>query len=457
MLRADSLADLLGGRLEAAPGARLEISDLVSDSRRVTPGAGFVALPGEAMDGHAFVADAARRGAALAVVGATFLPGAETPPLLIWVPETAAALRAACARRISQLGATVVGVTGSVGKTTAKEMCALALSGRPTSRTPGNLNTWTQIPLHVLGLEPPVERLVIEMAMTAPGEIADLAGFTHPTYGVLLNVGQAHIGRLGSEAAIADAKAELLAALPADGAAILNADDPRVVGVAARSHAPLRWFGEESPEATWRVEDAALDGVLGSRAVLVGPDGRAQVRLRAPGRHLLLDAAAAAAVAFCFGVGIGEAAERIGDFAPAEHRGEVIAGLRGSTLVDDSYNSSPTSLAAALELLRVSAAPERLAIIGDMLELGDRTLSAHREAGRRAAGAATRLIAVGEQAEVVAAAAVAAGMAAAAVAQAGDAEGAAELAIPLLRPGTVVLVKGSRGIGLDLVVRRLLP
>jgi UDP-N-acetylmuramoyl-tripeptide--D-alanyl-D-alanine ligase len=213
----------------------------------------------------------------------------------------------------------------------------------------------------------------------------------------------------------------------------------------------------ESPEATWRVEDAALDGVLGSRAVLVGPDGRAQVRLRAPGRHLLLDAAAAAAVAFCFGVGIGEAAERIGDFAPAEHRGEVIAGLRGSTLVDDSYNSSPTSLAAALELLRVSAAPERLAIIGDMLELGDRTLSAHREAGRRAAGAATRLIAVGEQAEVVAAAAVAAGMAAAAVAQAGDAEGAAELAIPLLRPGTVVLVKGSRGIGLDLVVRRLLP
>ena len=243
MLRADSLAELLGGRLEAAPGARLEISDLVSDSRRVTTGAAFVALPGEAMDGHAFVADAARRGAALAVVGETFRPGAETPPLLIRVPDTAAALRAACSRRIAQLGATVVGVTGSVGKTTAKEMCALALSGRPTARTPGNLNTWTQIPLHVLRLEPPVERLVIEMAMTAPGEIADLAGFTHPTYGVLLNVGQAHIGRLGSEAAIAQAKAELLAALPRDGAAILNADDPRVVGVAAQSRAPVRWFG----------------------------------------------------------------------------------------------------------------------------------------------------------------------------------------------------------------------
>ena len=456
MLLADSLADLLGGRLEAPPGASREISDLVSDSRQVTPGAGFVALPGEAMDGHAFVADAARRGAALAVVGEAFQPGAEAPPLLIRVPDTAAALRAACSGRIAQLGATVVGVTGSVGKTTAKEMCALALSGRPTARTPGNLNTWTQIPLHVLRLEAPVERLVVEMAMTAPGEIADLAGFTHPTYGVLLNVGQAHIGRLGSEEAIAQAKAELLAALPPDGAAILNADDPRVVGVAAQSRAPVRWFGEESPEAAWRVADIAADGVLGSRGVLVGPDGRAPIRLRAPGRHLLLDAAAAAAVAACFGVGIAEAAGRIGEFAPAEHRGEVMDGLQGSTLVDDSYNSSPTSLAAALEVLRASGAPERLAIIGDMLELGDRTLSAHREAGRRAAGAATRLIAVGEQAEVVAAAAVAAGMPAAAVAQAADADRAAELALPLLRPGAVVLVKGSRGIGLDRLVQRLL-
>lgn len=457
MLRADTLADLLGGRLEAPAGAGLEVSDLVSDSRRVTSGAGFVALLGEQMDGHAFVADAARRGAALAVVGEAFPREQEAPPLLIRVADTAAALRAACSRRLAQLGATVVGVTGSVGKTTAKEMCALALAGRPTARTPGNLNTWTQIPLQVLRLEPPVERLVVELAMTAPGEIADLAGFTHPTYGVLLNVGQAHIGRLGSEEAIARAKAELLEALPPDGAAILNADDPRVVGVSSRSRAPVRWFGEESPDALWRVADVAADGVLGSRAVLVGPDGRAPIHLRVPGRHLLLDAAAAASVASCFGVGIAEAAERIGEFAPDEHRGQVIDGLRGSAVVDDTYNSSPTSLAAALEVLRASGAPERLAIIGDMLELGDRTLSAHREAGRRAAAAATRLIAVGEHAEVVAAAAVAAGMPAASVAQAADADGASELALAVLRPGTVVLVKGSRGIGLDRVVQRLVP
>ena len=456
MLRADTLAGLLGGRLIAPADASLEISDLVSDSRAVTPGAGFVALPGEEMDGHAFVADAARRGAALAVVGEAYLDGPEAPPLLIRVGDTAVALRAACSRRIGELGATVLGVTGSVGKTTAKEMCALALAGRPTARTPGNLNTWTQIPLHVLRLVPPVERLVVEMAMTGPGEIADLAAFTHPSVGVLLNVGQAHIGRLGSEAAIADAKAELLEALPGDGVGVVNADDPRVVGVAGRSRAPLHWFGEASRQAVWRVEEVEAGGMLGSRATLVGPDGRASLRLRAPGRHLLLDAAATAAAAAAFGVGVSEVAERLAEFAPGEHRGRALPGRAGSTVIDDSYNSSPGSLAAALEVLSGSGAADRLAIIGDMLELGDRTLAAHREAGRRAAVAATRLIAVGAQAAVVAGAAVAAGLPGAVVAQAEDAGRAAELALPLLGPGTVVLVKGSRGLGLDAVVERLL-
>jgi UDP-N-acetylmuramoyl-tripeptide--D-alanyl-D-alanine ligase len=455
VLRADTLAGLLGGRLEAAPDARLEIADLASDSRLVVPGGGFVALPGEEMDGHAFVADAAHRGAALAVVGEGYAAGPEDPPLLIRVADTAAALRAACSRRLAELGATVVGVTGSVGKTTAKEMCALALAGRPTARTPGNLNTWTQIPLSVLKLEPPVECLVVEMGMTARGEIADLAAFTHPRVGVVLNVGQAHIGRLGSEEAIADAKAELLDALPADGAAVLNADDPRVIQLEPRSPAPVRWFGEASPAATWRVEDVEPDGVLGIRATLVGPDGRAPLWLRTPGRHLLLDAAAAAAVASALGVGIAEAAARLGEFAPAGHRGQILPGRGGSTLIDDSYNSSPTSLAAALQVLRESGALERLAIIGDMLELGDRTLAAHRDAGRRAAEAATGLIAVGPHAATVAGSAVAAGLPRAVVEEAEDAEQAADLALARLHPGTVVLVKASRGIGLDEVVERL--
>jgi len=229
-----------------------------------------------------------------------------------------------------------------------------------------------------------------------------------------------------------------------------------VIGVAGRSRAPLHWFGEASRKATWRVEELEAGGLLGGRATLVGPDGRVPLRLRAPGRHLLLDAAAAAAVAAFFGVGLREVAERLAEFAPADHRGRVLPGREGSTVIDDSYNSSPSSLAAALELLGGSGAADRLAIIGDMLELGDRTLAAHREAGRRAAVAATRLIAVGAQAALVAGAAVAAGMPGAAVAQAEDADQAAALALPLIGPGTVVLVKGSRGIGLEAVVERLL-
>jgi len=455
VLRADTLAALLGGRLEAAPGARLELRDLVSDSQAVSPGAGFIALPGTTLDGHSFIPDAVARGAVLAVVSDRYRPQGTAPPLLIRVPDTAAALRAACSRRLSQLGSTVVGVTGSVGKTTAKEMCALVLAGRPTSKTPGNLNTWTQIPLHVLRLEPPVERLVVEMAMTAPGEIADLASFTHPRIGLFLNVGQAHIGLLGSEEAIAEAKAELLDALPTErGSAVLNADDPRVVRVASRSRAPVRWFGITS-DAPWRVEEVTEDGVWGTRATLVGPDGRAPLHLRAPGRHLLLDAAGAAAVGAALGVGVAEAASRLSEFAPALHRGQVFRGRSGVLVIDDSYNSSPSSLTAALEVLALSGAAERLAIIGDMLELGSHTAAAHHEAGRLVARAATRLIAVGENAGIVAAAAVAAGMRDTSVERAEDADTAAGIALRRLSPGMAVLVKGSRALRLEKVVEHL--
>lgn len=455
MLPADALARLLGGRLETAPGAGLDLTDLVSDSRLVTPGAGFIALRGERTDGHAFVAEAARRGARLAVVSDDLPLDGAAPPALIRVADTARALRGACARRIDELEATVVGVTGSVGKTTAKEMCALALAGRPTARTPGNLNTWTQIPLHVLRLEPPVERLVVEMAMTARGEIADLASFTRPRVGVLLNVGQAHIGLLGSEEAIAGAKAELLDALPPEGAAVLNADDPRVAAVAFRSRAEVLWFGAESHAARWRVEGVVEEGLKGTRAVLRAPGGSVALRLRVPGRHLLLDAAAAVAAASTFGVGAAEAAERISAFAAPEHRGRIVPGRRGSTLIDDSYNSSPTSLAPALQTLAQSGAQERLAIIGDMLELGERAPAAHREAGAGAARAATRLIAVGEQAATMADGAVAAGLPLERVERARDADEAAALAERHLGPATLVLVKGSHALHLETVIERL--
>jgi len=436
------LARLFGGRLEGAGEPSAPLVAIETDSRNVRPGGAFVALTGERLDGHVHVG-AARE-----------LPDGH-PPLLLRVDDTAAALRRACRARLDELGCAVVGVTGSVGKTSAKELCALALGGRDAAATPGNLNTWTGIPISVLGLTPPVGVFVAEMAMSAPGEIRDLCSFARPRTGVLLNVGLAHVELLGSLAAIADAKAELLESLPADGVAVCNADDPEVRRVAARSPAPVTWFGIDAP-ADYRAVDVVDGGLEGVRCRLVGPDGSAPLRLRVPGLHTVRNACAAAAVAGRHGVGIAEAAERLAAFEAPPQRGVVRRGAEGAVIVDDSYNASPASVAAALAVLAGSGAARRLAVLGDMLELGDHAADAHAEAGRQAARAATALIAVGEHAALMVEAAVAAGMPADCARLAGDVDEAARLARAQCDPGTVVLVKASHGVALERVVERLL-
>jgi len=449
------LARLFSGRLEGAGEPSAPLAAIETDSRNVRPGGAFVALTGERLDGHVYVGAAAAAGAALAVVAAgRELPDGH-PPLLLRVDDTAAALRRACRARLDELGCAVVGVTGSVGKTSAKELCALALGGRDAAATPGNLNTWTGIPISVLGLTPPVGVFVAEMAMSAPGEIRDLCSFARPRTGVLLNVGLAHVELLGSLAAIADAKAELLESLPADGAAVCNADDPEVRRVAARSPAPVTWFGIDAP-ADYRAVDVVDGGLEGVRCRLVGPDGSAPLRLRVPGLHTVRNACAAAAVAGRHGVGIAEAAERLAAFEAPPQRGVVRRGAEGAVIVDDSYNASPASVAAALAVLAGSGAARRLAVLGDMLELGDHAADAHAEAGRQAARAATALIAVGEHAALMVEAAVAAGMPADCARVAGDVDEAARLARAQCDPGTVVLVKASHGVALERVVERLL-
>jgi UDP-N-acetylmuramoyl-tripeptide--D-alanyl-D-alanine ligase len=454
LLTPADLARLVAGRLEGAGEPSAPLASIETDSRKVRPGAAFVALPGERMDGHAYVAAAAAAGAALAVVAeGRELCGAQ-PPLLLRVPDTAAALRRACRARLDELGCTVVGVTGSVGKTTAKELCALALDGLAAA-TPGNLNTWTGIPLSVLALIPPVGVFVAEMAMSARGEIRDLCGFTRPRTGVLLNVGLSHVELLGSLAAIAEAKAELLESLPADGAAVCNADDPEVRRVAARSPAPVTWFGLDSA-AEYRAVDVVDAGLEGMRCRLVGPDGSAPLRLRVPGLHTVRNACAAAAVAGRHGVGIAETAERLAAFEAPPQRGVVSRGVEGAMILDDSYNASPASVAAALAVLAGSGAARRLAVLGDMLELGDHAADAHAEAGRQAARAATALIAVGEHAPLMVEAAVEAGMPRESATVAGDVDEAARLARAQCATGTVVLVKASHGVALERVVEQLL-
>jgi UDP-N-acetylmuramoyl-tripeptide--D-alanyl-D-alanine ligase len=453
---ASDLARLFGGTLEGRGDRSAALRDITTDSREVVPGGSFVAVAGEREDGHSYVADALSRGASLVVVRGDFgAPDDTADVLTLRVDDTATALRAACTRRLIELGCDVVAITGSAGKTTVKEMCAAAMSRLRVAKTPGNLNTWTGIPLSVLRMEPPVDHFVAEVAMSAPGEIRTLAEMLRPRVGVLLNIGLAHVGLLGSINAIAAAKAELIESLDAGGVAVCNAEDSRVRDIALRSPAPVEWFGLRHPDALFRASDIEIDGLRGTRCVLHGPDGSAQLRLRTLGEHAVLDACAAAAVAAQFGVGVAEVAERLGDAAAPEQRGALLAGAHGAVIYDDSYNSSPASLRAALDVLATSGMPRRIAVIGDMLELGDHAPAEHREAGQRIARSATHLVAIGEYARDMADAAVAAGMPPGSVNVAADIDDATERALELCAPDTAVLVKASHGLHLERIVERL--
>jgi len=452
------LARLFDGRLHGSGDPAAPLNGLATDSREVVPGGGFVALRGESEDGHRYVGAAAAAGASLAVVDENWVAprGTQVPPILLRVPDTAAALRAACETRLRELDCHVIGITGSVGKTTGKELIAHVLFGSVrVAKTPGNLNTWTGIPLSVLELRPPVHVFVCEMAMSAPGEIRDLCSFTHPRTGVLLNVGESHIELLGSQEAIADAKAELLDALPENGTAVLNADDELVRGVSSRSRAPILWFGLQSPDAQFRATDIVSRGIDGTTFTLVGPSSSAPVRMRVPGAHLVVDAVAAAAVAGQLGVSVAEVATRLGSFEAPPQRGRIHMGVGGARIYDDSYNSSPSSLAAALETLGATAARRRIAVLGDMLELGSHTQMAHRQAGRQARETATTLIAVGHEANRTVAAALAAGMDPAEAFAARNVDEAIVLARARCDADTAVLVKASHGMHLERVVEAL--
>lgn len=457
MFRLEDVLAGTNGRLIAGPGGQ-PFRGASLDSRTIQPGELFIALRGDRLDGHAFVEDALARGAGGALVqhvaeGEPWgSPDWSGPPIVL-VDDTSEALPRMAAHWRRRHPVRVVGVTGSVGKTTAKEVIASLLAERfSVLRSPANLNTELGLSLALLNLEPSHEIAVLEMAMYDMGEIERLARIAQPEVGVVLNVAPTHLERLRTIERIAQAKAELVEALPAEGHAILNADDERVRAMRTRTAAPTVLYGT-TPAADLRAEGICSRGLDGTEATLRWNGREARVRLRLLGAHSVYPALSAVAVALHFGIEFGEAVEGLTQVEPGP-RLRIRSGQRGSTLIDDTYNASPASTIAALDLL-AEMDGRRVAILGDMLELGSWEDEGHQIVGRRAAQVAHWLVVVGKRGRMIGSEAIARGMDPTAVDFLETARDAARRVGSRLRPGDYVLVKGSRAMGMDVIAEAL--
>ncbi len=451
--RIDEAAAAMNGVLIPASAGERPFAGAAIDSRRLAGGELFFALSGTRTDGHRFVADALARGAAAAVVDE---PGFAPPAngALIRVPESYAALHALTRHVRREVPGRLVGLTGSVGKTTTKELLAAMLGRRfRVAKSPGNLNNLLGFPLALLGIPDDTEWMVAEMGMSVPGELGEVSRLARPDVALLLNVRPVHLENFDSLAGIAEAKAEILAGLPADGLLVANADDPEVARVARRHPGRIVWFGTgESADVRLVSREPAGPGRVGSRLMLEVEGERREIELALHGLYNAWNCLAAAACAFHLGISLDDIATAATEIRPASGRGVIHALPGGGALIDDSYNSNPAALEEALASAAALAAGRRKwVVLGDMLELGPEAPRFHREAGALAARHGFSPIAgVGELCRELVAVAESAGTWFA------TAAGAAEWAAAELRPGDLVLVKGSRGVGLDVVVERLL-
>jgi UDP-N-acetylmuramoyl-tripeptide--D-alanyl-D-alanine ligase len=444
------VAEATGGRL-LSPGAAAgrSFAGVSIDSRSLVPGQLFVAIAGPRFDGHDFLQDAARRGATAALVHKDVRApqGLE----LVRVGDTTKAL-ADLARRVRDAaGVPVVGITGSAGKTTTKEMTAAILEARGSVlKTEGNLNNQYGLPLTLLRLRPEHTAAVLELGMSAAGELRALTGVARPDVAVITNVAPVHLEFFASVDAIAAAKAEILEGLGPEGTAVLNGDDPRLRRIGAARRGRTLWFGRD------RALDVSAEGwrgtAFGSRFDLRVGGRSADVALPLGGLHALSNFLAAAAAAHALGIdaeAIAEAALRV---RPARHRGEVLRLRGGVTLLDDCYNSNPVAVEAAVATLAMAGGRRRVAVLGDMLELGPTAVEVHRETGTRIGDRLDVLVAVGPLSTHLLEGAAAGG---ASLTHFSDARSAAEALPGLVQGGDAVLVKGSRGVGLEAVVEAL--
>jgi UDP-N-acetylmuramoyl-tripeptide--D-alanyl-D-alanine ligase len=445
--RLSEAAAATGGRLAGSDAAFAGVS---IDSRTLEPGQLFVALRGERFDGHAFVAAARERGAA----GALVSRAVDEPLSQLVVRDTQAALTALAAAWRAQSSALVLGVGGSNGKTTTKELLAAILAGAgPTLATRGNLNNHIGVPLTLLRLAPEHRFAVIEMGANHPGEIAALAALARPAIALVTNAGDEHLEGFGDLAGVAHAEGEMFAALAADGTAVINADDPfsELWQTMAPRGARIVRFGIDMPADVraqsihGRVESGAFST---SFALAIGGT-QARVRLGLAGRHNVANALAAAAAAHAAGVGLREIAAGLGRVRPVAGRLQLKPGLRGSWLIDDSYNANPSSVRAGIDVL--CALPgEHWLVLGEMAELGDEAEASHTGVGDYARRAGiTRMFAVGAAARHAVAAFGTRAIWYEDAARLGDALAAS------LEPGVTALVKGSRVNRLERVVERV--
>ena len=460
----------LGGKRVPPDLAALPVSEFVIDSRQVKPGGCFIALPGERADGHDFIPDALARGAAAVIahrvpagVQAQVIPidgpapARITPPVIFLVRDALAGLQRLAASWRARHDPTVVGITGSVGKTSTKELVAAVLRQRhPTLWTPGNYNNEIGLPLSLLGLTPEYRYAVLEMGFYTEGEIAQLCAIAHPHIGVITNIGPIHLERAGSMDAIFRGKSELIRALPPHGWAVLNWDDARVRRMAGFSPAPVFRYGL-TPEADLWADAIESYGLAGIRFRFHHRQGRRtetiHVQLPLLGRHSVHTALRAAAVGLILGLAWEEIIRGLKD-VNARLRIDVAPGYHQSTLIDDTYNASPPSTIAALNLLEEMDG-RRIAILGDMLELGEEEEKGHRMVGARAVETTDILIAVGPRARWIAEEARFQGMPADAVFEVEHADAAIDLAKALIQPGDTVLVKGSRAMHMDIIAAAL--
>jgi len=441
----EQLLTATGGRvIQGTPRADERFVGGAFDSRIVQPGEVFFALRDQ-RDGHEFVTDAFARGARAAVVERAV--DAPDNALLVEVSQPLHALRRLAEVLRDAHPIPAVGITGNVGKTTTKEAAAAALGARyRVLRTAASFNNEIGVPLTFLRIEPTHEVAVIELGFYVPGEIADLCQLVRPRIGIITEIPAipVHFARTPSVEAIAAGKAELIASLPNDGLALLNADSPRVRSLASRTRARVVFFGE-SQDAELRATDVRAEGLVGLRFTAHYEGERVSVAVPIPGRQLVPAALAALGAAHALGVPLAEAAVALQTLEQPAHRMEVRRGP-GVTVIDDSYNASPAAARAALAVLR-DVKGRRIAVLGDMLELGSFSADAHDALGRDAARSTDILIGIGELARTAVDAARAAGLA--------EAYWASEPgeALVLLRrvqqPGDTILVKGSHSLALD--------